>query len=67
VQRGGEGGRRTLSRLVESASCGFQVASNAKNATVAVDHCALLHADYICRSASLLNDFLGRVTSEQHK
>jgi hypothetical protein len=42
---GGEGGIRTHEDLSGSASCRSYVAHRAKDATDAVDHCTLLHAD----------------------
>jgi len=44
----GEGGIRTHDDLRKSASCRFYVARQAKDATDAVDHCTLLHADHCC-------------------
>ena len=41
---GCEGGIRTHDHLGTSATCRFHAALDAKLATVAVDHCTLLHA-----------------------
>ena len=42
---------------MESASCRFQIAKNAKLTTAAVDHCTLLHADYICSFTRAVREF----------
>ena len=47
---GGEGGVRTLDRLIVSVSYRWHVASDAKIAIHAVDHCTLLHAGNSGRS-----------------